>query len=437
MWKPLKCSLIPILAVIIIAGCAGQKVKPAPEADLETLISKSGLDIDLDENTKTDRAYGGWNIEPGEWVETFGAAATLADAVSGVAATPSHAHTGTYEPADATILKDADIGVSVEAYDATILKSGDIGNTVQAQTPSASQAEMEEGTESALRMVSPLRVKQAITANAGVGAGDLKADGTVPLTADWDAVKAITAKSYTVPKTSGVAGDFGLYEANSTDTDTAGFRGPSALGANTSYRLALPTAAPTSDNMTLTFSGTASTGSGTPANPLVHTGTYADLDNYASLAGDVSATEYGYLNGVTSSIQTQIDTKAPKVVIEVDGSAAITPLSTAQMSSTIIYNTGQTTADVTITAGTCAAGYNMLFTVGTAQAGNDWKFRAAANDKIYAIAADGTVTAGDNNGYFGFSAPAVGNAFACWSFKTDAYDWMCKCISGTCVTTAP
>ena len=39
---------------------------------------------------------------------------------------------GTYETADATILKDADIGVNVEAYDATILKDADIGVTVQA-----------------------------------------------------------------------------------------------------------------------------------------------------------------------------------------------------------------------------------------------------------------------------------------------------------------
>lgn len=37
-----------------------------------------------------------------------------------------------YEPKDITILKDADIGVTVEAYDATILKDADIGVTVEA-----------------------------------------------------------------------------------------------------------------------------------------------------------------------------------------------------------------------------------------------------------------------------------------------------------------
>ncbi len=43
------------------------------------------LDIDKTLNDKVDRAYGGWDIEPGAWVETFGAAASLADALSGTA----------------------------------------------------------------------------------------------------------------------------------------------------------------------------------------------------------------------------------------------------------------------------------------------------------------------------------------------------------------
>ena len=51
---------------------------------------------------------------------------------AGQVATGNHNHAGVYEPADATILKDADIGVTVEAYDATILKDSDIGVNVQA-----------------------------------------------------------------------------------------------------------------------------------------------------------------------------------------------------------------------------------------------------------------------------------------------------------------
>lgn len=64
----------------------------------------------------------------------------------------AHAHAGVYEPADATILKAAAIGVSVQAYDVDIA------------TVAASQAEMQAGTEGALRSMSPLLVAQAIGA---------------------------------------------------------------------------------------------------------------------------------------------------------------------------------------------------------------------------------------------------------------------------------
>lgn len=64
----------------------------------------------------------------------------------------------------------AEVGTSVQAYDATTLKAAAIGVSVQpydADTPTvaASQAEMEAGTEAALRSMSPLLVKQAISAN--------------------------------------------------------------------------------------------------------------------------------------------------------------------------------------------------------------------------------------------------------------------------------
>ncbi len=51
---------------------------------------------------------------------------------AGTLAIGDHTHTGVYEPADATILKDSDIGVNVQAYDATILVDADIGVTVMA-----------------------------------------------------------------------------------------------------------------------------------------------------------------------------------------------------------------------------------------------------------------------------------------------------------------
>lgn len=51
---------------------------------------------------------------------------TLAEA--GISAT-SHNHSGVYEPADATILKDADIGSTVQAYDADLTALGGIAKT--------------------------------------------------------------------------------------------------------------------------------------------------------------------------------------------------------------------------------------------------------------------------------------------------------------------
>lgn len=78
---------------------------------------------------------------------------------------------GTTIPSSKTLLVSTDIGSTVQGYDATTLKSSAIGVSVQGYdadipTVSASQAEMEAGTEVALRSMSPLRVKQAISALA-------------------------------------------------------------------------------------------------------------------------------------------------------------------------------------------------------------------------------------------------------------------------------
>lgn len=114
--------------------------------------------------------------------------------------------------------------------------------------------------------------------------------------------------------------------------------------------------------------------------------------------------------------------------MEVDGSTDQTALTAQQVTNTVIYNTGQADADVFLLLPTAAAGMNFLATVGTARA-KHFGVEAAANDKIYLIAADGTVTAGDDNAGVVMTAAQVGQSFACWTFKTDAYDWQCKAIS--------
>ena len=131
--------------------------------------------------------------------------------------------------------------------------------------------------------------------------------------------------------------------------------------------------------------------------------------------------------GVTSIISA-IALNAPLQAVEVDGHTDQTALTAAQVSGTVIYNTGQGGADVFLLLPTAAAGYSFVATVGTAQAFH-FGVEAAATDKIYLIAAAGTVAAGSDNAAVVMTAAEVGQAFACWTFKTDAYDWMCKTIS--------
>lgn len=121
------------------------------------------------------------------------------------------------------------------------------------------------------------------------------------------------------------------------------------------------------------------------------------------------------------------------ITVEVDGHTDATVLTAASMTGpgAVVYNTGQGAADVFLYFPTAAAGLSALFPVGTTQAGNHWGVctNAAVTDKIYLVAADGTVTAGDDDGCVWMVAATIGQAFACWSFKTDAYDWACKSIA--------
>jgi hypothetical protein len=163
-------------------------------------------------------------------------------------------------------------------------------------------------------------------------------------------------------------------------------------------------------------------------------GTLAKLENKISdlaasssseLAGKISdETGSGALVfGTSPTISGLISTPA-----EVDGHTDATNLTAAQVSGTVIYNTGQAASDVTLNLPTAAAGYSALFTVGTSRA-NKWRVRAGANDLIYLIAAAGTIAKGSNNGYVGFVNAQEGQSFACWTIKTDAYDWQCKAIA--------
>ena len=141
---------------------------------------------------------------------------------------------------------------------------------------------------------------------------------------------------------------------------------------------------------------------------------------------DASTAAHGATGEVVGTTNTQTLTNKSIAAVEVDGSASGS-LTAAQVSSTIITNRGQAASDVALTLPTAAAGYAAVFTVGTAQS-NKWGVQAGTNDKIYLIAAAGTVTAGSDNGYARMTAAQVGQSFACWTFQvgTSEWDWMCK-----------
>ena len=86
-----------------------------------------------------------------------------------------------------------------------------------------------------------------------------------------DADGDVIAKSITITKQSGVAGDMGLYEANSTDVHSAGFRGPASISGDGAYRLTFPNARPGTTHQVLACTNAAESGSGTAADPYVQT----------------------------------------------------------------------------------------------------------------------------------------------------------------------
>lgn len=117
-----------------------------------------------------------------------------------------------------------------------------------------------------------------------------------------DATGNTVVKSLTATKVSGTAGSVRLKEANSTDADTAGFRGPLSMTDNTSYEGMFPNAAPTSNNTVLAWTGSAATGgAGTPADPYYYTMSFVDLDLYATLAGGATFTGKVAVPASTSS----------------------------------------------------------------------------------------------------------------------------------------
>lgn len=115
----------------------------------------------------------------------------------------------------------------------------------------------------------------------------------------------------------------------------------------------------------------------------------------------------------------------------IDGSAHV-HLTANQMrdANCQVSSYGQAAEDINIGLPTAAFGLSCLFTVATAQS-NHWGVLASTNDKIYLIAAAGTVVGGTDADAAVMVAAQLGQSFACWSFNSGnaTYDWMCKAIS--------
>jgi hypothetical protein len=196
------------------------------------------------------------------------------------------------------------------------------------------------------------------------------------------------------PKVADIAGLNTRYQGTGSGVDYVGEIGSTTMSTDTSYLLRDPAAVPTIIRSVQTVDGSSRTGSGTAADPWIYAKSWTPL-------------------GIT---------------VEVDGHTTNTNLTAANVSNTIIYNNGQAASDVYLNLPTAAAGYSALFTVYTAQA-YKWGVKAGASDKIYLLASDGTVSVGSDNGYARMTQAQAGQCFACWTFKTDAYDWMCKAVS--------
>lgn len=115
---------------------------------------------------------------------------------------------------------------------------------------------------------------------------------------------------------------------------------------------------------------------------------------------------------------------------EVDCHTTSTNLTAAQVSNTILHNYDQAAEDVFTILPAAAAGYSFLANIVTAQ-NNHFCVEADAGDKIYLVAAAGTIAAGDGGAAVCMIAAQIGQSFACWTFKSGAstYDWICKAIS--------
>ena len=162
----------------------------------------------------------------------------------------------------------------------------------------------------------------------------------------------VGALGVTVSKQSGVAGRSVLYEANSTDVHTAGFRGPASITGDGAYEGQLPNARPSSANMVMAWTNAGESGNGTAATPYVQATSWIDLDGYQATVTEGSLADSVIVSAdikdgeiTTSDMATATSTKVNRY----HQTAHFNPDALYALNTGILVLDPKTTAAITIT----------------------------------------------------------------------------------------
>lgn len=105
----------------VYIGTGTEDIPLAKKAEVDAIVNDGTILRDADVGVQVQAYYANNALTTDVTFETLNANGDVGTNADQVAA-GDHNHSGVYEPADATILKDADIGVSVQAYDANTAK---------------------------------------------------------------------------------------------------------------------------------------------------------------------------------------------------------------------------------------------------------------------------------------------------------------------------